>query len=168
MNSQGMTAPEQFSIEWLEEQWDLMAEWSEEALLEKIDQLGDSNALLLAYLSEIGEESLSEDGQELLLFLGVFVHEIYQKKAQDLAITLGISRLEETQQANEELLELLGEQPDQFERSVSLLLEFHESRILLDFLGEVLFEEEATEEISEESLWEIWIYLKILVEALNA
>ena len=112
--------------------------------------------------------TLTEDGQELLLFLGVFIHEIYQKKAKGQSITLAIPRLEETQQANEELLELLSDQPDQFERSVSLLLEFHESRILLDFLGEVLFEEEATEEISEESLWEIWIYLKILVEALNA
>ncbi|MEM6631326.1 MAG: hypothetical protein AAF694_16720 [Bacteroidota bacterium] len=162
-----MTAPEQFSNEWLEEQWDLMAEWSEEALIEKINRLGEENAFLLAYLSDIGEDSLPEDGQELLLFLGVFIQEIYQKQADNPQASLELSRLQETQKANEELLDLLSEQPDQFERSVSLLLEFHESRILLDFLGEILFEEEEMEDLVEESLWEIWIYLKILIEAMN-
>ena len=168
MESQGTQASELFSLSELEFEWDLLANWSEEKLLDEIDLIGEMHPLLLAFFMEIGTESLSEEGQELLLFLGVYVIHVFRQKRLISPQGLDSEVLESTQEANEELLELNAEHPEKFEQNVSLLLEIHEYRVLLGFLGEVLFDMEEAEEFTEESLWEIWIYLKIVMETFHS
>ncbi len=168
MESQGTQASELFTLSELEHEWDLLAEWPESRLIDEIEHIGENQPLLLAFLMEIGKESLTEEAQELLLFLGIFTVHIFQQKGLISASVLDGITLETTQVANEELLELNAEQPEKFEQNVSLLLEIHENRVVLDFLGEILFDMEETEEFTEESLWEIWIYLKIVMEAIHS
>jgi len=167
MRIQSMQKPEPFSTNWLEQKWDQLAEWSEAILLEEIEKMGDKTPVLLTYLTEAGEGSLSEDAQELMLFLGVFVAEIFQRVYPEGIPDLDTAKLEATQAANEELLALNEDAPEAFERSVGLLLEFHGQHVLLEFLGEILMDEESTEELPEEMLWEIWIYLKIMIESMD-
>ena len=168
MKSHGSQANELFTLSELENEWELAANWPEELLLDEIEQMGEDNPLLLAYFMEVGGESLSEEGQELLLFLGIFFLKLFQKKGLISSRKVSESMLQSTQEANEELLALMEEEPGKFEQNVSLLLEFHQYRIPLDFLGQILFEIDEAEELTEEMLWEIWIYLKIVMEAVQA
>ena len=168
MESQGTQASELFTLSELDREWDLVADWPESRLMDEIDSMGANQPLLLAFFMEVGKENLTEEAQELLLFLGVFIVHIFQQKGLISDREVDSETLEATQGANEELLELNAEQPETFEQNVSLLLEIHEHRLLLDFLGEILFDMDETEEFTEESLWEIWIYLKIVMEAIHS
>lgn len=168
MKSHGSQANELFSLSELEREWELAADWPEEMLMDEIEHMGETNPLLLAYLMEIGSETLAEEGQELLLFLGIFFLKLFYKKGLIPSIEVSEAMLQSTQEANEELLALMEEEPGKFEQNVSLLLEFHQYRIPLDFLGQILFEIDEAEELTEEMLWEIWIYLKIMMEAVQA
>ena len=70
-----------------------------------IDQFGDAQPVLLAYLMTIGEEDFNEDERELMLFLGMAIWQSMTEASDTAQLTE--ESLAEAQTANLPLLESL-------------------------------------------------------------
>lgn len=124
------------TIEWLESP---QAENEMEGL---IDQFGDEQPLLLAYLMSMGEGDLNEEEQELLLFLGTFFYKAYQEAGVEIP-AVSEEQLEALSEANIALLEAAeSAQGKDFDRVWQNAIEGYPQPELLGFLLETLEEEE--------------------------
>lgn len=154
--------------EYLDNTWDQLIEWPEERWLELLDKMGEKHPVILTYITEIGDEALNESEGELMLFLGVFIwYVLGQVEIEPLQAE---TFFEKTRVSNEPLWEYLtGESEDMMEEIVVSTIQDHQYKDFLEFLAEVIWDDDELEddEIRPEKKVVIWLYLKILIESLQ-
>jgi hypothetical protein len=131
-----------------------------------IDQLGEEQPLLLAYLIEMGEDDFDEEEQSIFLYLGTLIYEVLRTELPAL-ISLDEVTLEAAEAANLALLEAWNdEKPEAMGRLVTTLAEDYRQGALLYYLQEVLEEELEEEALRPVNLMPMFFFLKVMIDCL--
>jgi len=153
---------------WIEKQWEKLADCEEEQWMELLEKMGDQQPFLLTFLTEIGEDDLNESEAELLLFMGVFVWYLTEHNRAHVEAVSEAALLQSRDQ-NESLWEFFTRQTiSDPEEVLTLAVSGHAEVELLNFLAEVLWDDEEIDvDIRQEQLVVVWLYLKIVIDTLH-
>ena len=131
-----------------------------------IDQLGQEQPLLLAYLIEMGEEDFDEEEKSIFLYLGTLIYEVMRSELPDLPV-LDEDALEAAESTNVALLETWSdEKPEAFGQLVDELAQGYEQGPMLRYLKDVLEEELEESALRPQNLMSLFFFLKVMIDCL--
>jgi hypothetical protein len=131
-----------------------------------IDQLGEEQPLLLAYLIEMGEDDFDEEEQSIFLYLGTLIYEVLRNELAPLP-ALDEAALEAAEANNLALLEQWSdEKPEAFGHLVDTLAKGYAQGALLGYMRDVLEEEVEEKALRPANLLPMFFFLKVMVDFL--
>ena len=143
---------------------------SDEELRNMVYQMSEEQPDLLSYLLTVGQEELSNEEQEVLLFLGVNIWNAF-KKVKELPF-IADKVINEKNSQNETLIETLESGAQEgFTQTATHLIEDHSQAPLLEYVIHAIIEEDMEEEdplIAEENKDLVVLTLKADVESICA
>lgn len=143
----------------------------EEGELRKmVYQMSEEQPDLMSYLLTIGEQELSSEDQEVLLFLGLNVWNTF-RKCQTLPF-IGDQVIHQKNEANAALIDELEQNKEQgFTQLARSLIDDHNQEPMLEYIVQAIVEEDMEEEeplVNEENRDLLFLTLKTLVESISS
>lgn len=150
----------------VEHTWTLIGEMEDEELAQLMNDVGETQPFLLAYLLSIGDEGFNQEEKDLLLFLGVSVWKMMSQGKGKLPI-ITEEALAEVEANNIKMLEYLsGESESNFLKTTTTILDAYNQPHILRYVIEEIVDEDVSL-ISDENRGMIFIYLKIMIDCLD-
>jgi hypothetical protein len=155
-------------IETIETSWDSMENLDPDMIPDLIHELGHKQPFLLTYLMATGNDILSEQEREALLFMGVMIWQILNGIYSDIDVITG-ENLENHEYKNIQMLEYLaGESESDFLDTVEKIMSKYQQPELLRFIISKLDEEpDRGIELSDDNMGMIVIYLKTIIDCFD-
>jgi len=126
----------------IERTWESMNYLTLDESMVLVNQMTKEHPLIVAYLMTAGDELLSREERELLIYLGMVVWKIMTKLSGPLPpVTNEI--LEDAEDRNIQMLEYLeGEPEEEFLNTVGILIENYNQSEILRYVVEAIIEED--------------------------
>lgn len=141
----------------------------DEELKSMIYKMSEEQPALLSFLLSMGEDELSNEEQEVMLFLGVNIWNAF-KKVKPLP-QISDEVIEKADKKNEEMINYLeGESEEGFTEAATNLVEDHQQYPLLQYVLNAIMEEDMEEEeplVSEENKGLMFLTLKTYIESID-
>jgi hypothetical protein len=151
----------------VEQSWLAAKEWDDKKMASLMQEMGDEQPLLMAYLVSVGEDLLNEDEEELLFFFGVLLWQMMEHKDEPIE-ELTEEALHQAESANASLVELFDGEPTPAQANrLAELLESYPQPELLNFVVEVVSEGVKDGDIRPTSYGPMILYLKVVIDGLN-
>lgn len=136
-----------------------------------LDKMVSAQPLLSSYLIEAGEESLDEDGQQIMIFLALIIWQTLISERIKIASTYKISEkvlgqieIENFRHFNR----LLNQNPDNLEQALEQMSEGTNQQDLLNFILDFILDEDLiTPPTQRAKNAYLFIYLKTFVDCLT-
>lgn len=142
----------------------------EGALKDMVYQMSEEQPDLMSYLLTVGEQELSAEDQEVLLFLGLNVWNAF-KKYQTLPFVPD-KKIHKKNEENEALIDKLEHNKEQgFTQLARSIIDDHSQEPLLEYIVQAIVEEDMEEEeplVSEENRDLLFLTLKTFVESIGS
>ncbi|MCA9733900.1 MAG: hypothetical protein H6696_11560 [Deferribacteres bacterium] len=152
----------------IERTWESMNYLTLDESMTLVNQMTKEHPLIIAYLMTAGEEMLSKDERELLIYLGMVVWKIMTKFYGPLPqITNEV--LEVAEDKNIQMLEYLEGEPDEdFINTVSMLIDNYNQSEILRYVVEAIIEENGDEaSISDEAKGIMLLCIKTVIDSFD-
>lgn len=107
-----------------------------------IDQLGDRQPLLFAFLMTMGEQDFNEDERELLLYLGLAIWHTLEAELGRIARVDALT-IQKVQEHCEGVFRAWTAKVDEFDQELESLISRHAQPHILRFVVRMVFGEEA-------------------------
>lgn len=132
-------------------------------------QMSEQQPDLLSYLLTVGEEELSNEEQEVLLFLGLNIWNAFNK-VQSLPF-ISDNVITERNNQNEGLIENLERDEEGFTRAAHKVVANHSQSSLMQYVIHAIVEEDMEEEeplVNEENKDLVFLTLKTYIESIDS
>ena len=141
----------------------------DDGLKQMIYQMSEEQPNLLGFLLSIGEDELSNEEQEVLLFLGVNVWNAF-KKVKPLP-QIPDEEIEKADKKNEEMLTYLEKEGEEgIAENAESMINGHQQAPLLKYVISAIMEEDMEEEeplVSEENKGLMFLTMKSYIESID-
>lgn len=133
-----------------------------------VNKMQKEQPFALVYIMAVGGDLLNEDERELLVYLGIVVWQMMKQGATPLT-EVTEDELEKVEKKNFRMLNGLSGKPEQaFQEAAREMIDNYPQPAVLKYVFEALMEEpEEGEEIKDENLGIMAIYLKTLIDCFN-
>ena len=153
------------SFEVVDQAWDKFCDWTEEHTETRVKEISDVQPLLMVYLMAVGEDVFSDDEQESLFSLGVFVWHLLDEHGCKAEVTETI--LDEVEGGYAELLEELNDLPvEVYSERLNQQVNSHSQAPLMNYLLDVLGNDVDEEMISDENAGMMFTILQVVIDTL--
>jgi len=136
---------------------------------ELVNTLGKEQPYMLAYLMANGNDILSRQEHETFFFMGVMIWQIVKRSVLSIP-EISDAMLEKYEEKNFSMLEYLdGESETEFNDTVRIIMDKYHQAELLQYIIERLMEEpDKWVDIDSDNMGIIVIYLKTIIDCLDA
>ena len=153
----------------IDESTEELHDLEDEELRNMVYKMSEEQPGLLSFLLSIGEDELSNEEQEVLLFLGVNIWNAFKKVKPLPQISEEV--IDKTDKKNEEMIDYLeGEHEEGFTEAAEQLIENHSQSALMRYVVSSIMEEDMEDEeplVSEENKGLIFLVLKTYIESID-
>jgi len=159
---------EPMPLEVVERTWRKMSKMPLGESPKLINLMRKQQSVVLAYLLAAGHETLNQDEQELLLYIGIVVWQIMLQGSKPLT-KVTKSALDEAEKANIKMLEYLeGESEADFMETTKKIISNYPQPEVSKYLVEALTEEsEEDSVITDKGKGTMMIYLKTVIDCFD-
>ncbi len=139
----------------------------EEEIAEIVESFSEAQAVLFTYLMTMGESDFDGDESELMLFLGLIIWQTYLRAGIQLG-SIDEDHLDEIKAQNAKVLEYLADEAEEgFEQVARELIGDSPQPGLLEFLVQIIFEEEA-DIIKSSNQGIMFVFLKVVIDSIES
>ncbi len=153
----------------VEQTWKNVADTPVGQVSKLIDRLGQQQPTILAYLLGVEEDSFTQDEREILLYMGVVIWKMFYSVNPD-APRVSHQKLLKQEESNFKVLEkLMGESEGDFIAILEdMMNSYNQIEVLRYVLEGIMDTEDDDAELSEDAKGLIFIYLKTIIDCLDA
>ncbi|MEL7532463.1 MAG: hypothetical protein AAFN10_14185 [Bacteroidota bacterium] len=138
----------------------------EDEIVGIVESFSEAQPVLFTYLMTMGETDFDGDESELMLFLGLIIWQTYLRAGIQLG-RIDEQHLEEIKALNVKMIEYLAEEAEEgFEQIARDLMKDSSQPGLLEFLIQIIFEEEA-DIIKSSNQGIMFIFLKVVIDSIE-
>ncbi|NLD92744.1 MAG: hypothetical protein GX639_08760 [Fibrobacter sp.] len=158
----------ELNIETIKASWNSMEDLDPDAIPSLVHELGQKQPFLLTYLMATGNDILSEQEREALLFMGVMIWQILNGIYSDITVITG-DDLDSYENKNIQMLEYLaGESESEFLDTVEKIMsKYHQPELLRFIISKLDEEPDRGIELSDDNMGMIVIYLKTVIDCFD-
>jgi hypothetical protein len=157
-----------FTFADIDASWQRMDQLDIEDAPSLIDKIGKEQPFMLTYLMATGSDILNQHERKTLLFMSVMIWYIVSENIIQ-SPKMPLALFEEKEAINISMLEYLaGESETDFMDTVEkIMTNYHQAELLRYVIENLLEQAENQEELSEENIGMIVIYLKTIIDCLD-
>lgn len=156
------------TFEEISENWNKLEELELDDIPEFVDKLGQEQPFVLAYLMTTGSNILDQNEREALLFTGLMIWHISTLKCQVIP-EISSELIDEKESKNIKMLEYLAGEPesDFMETVEHIMARYSQAELLKFVIDKLMSEPENENEIREDNVGMIVIYLKTIIDCMD-
>lgn len=152
----------------VERTWEEMNYLTIDESMTLVNKMAKEHPAVVAYLMTAGDNLLSEDERDLLIYLGMVVWQIVKKLSGDIP-QITTDHLERAETQNIQMLEYLeGESEEDFMSTIQVLIESYNQPEILRYVVEAIIEDdEDSFAIGDEAKGVMLLCIKTVIDAFD-
>jgi len=156
------------TFEEINESWNKLEELELDDIPQFVDKLGHKQPFVLAYLMTTGSNILNQNEREALLFTGLMIWHISTLKCLEIP-EITSELIDEKESKNIKMLEYLAGEPesDFMETVDHIMAKYSQAELLKFVIDKLMSDSEEENEIREDNIGMIVIYLKTIIDCLD-